>query len=105
MAFRHSPLSPSPPDSVFRRLQPYLRPYRRQIAFGLACMLVSIPAANFHPLVWMFIVDEVIGKRRVELLAPALAAMFLVQAAGTALGAWRQNVLEKVGPRLVFNHG
>ncbi|MBW3625015.1 MAG: ABC transporter ATP-binding protein/permease [Armatimonadetes bacterium] len=90
-------------DSVFRRLLPYLRPYGKQIAFGLGCLLLAIPANNFHPLVWMFVVNEVIGNRRVEMLLPALGAMFLVQAFGTVLGAWRTNVLDKVGQRLVFD--
>ena len=73
-------------QSVFRRLLPYLKPYVRTIAFGLALLIISIPASNFHPLGWAFIVDEVVGNRRVDMLLPAIAAMFAVQAIGTILG-------------------
>src|SRR3712207_6200831 len=66
--------------SVFRRLLPYLRPHGRVLVFGLLLLLVSIPANNFHPIAWAYIVDEVIGHRRVDRLPWAIAAMFGVQA-------------------------
>ena len=87
---------------VFRRLLPYLRPHTSKIALGLFLLLISIPAQNFHPLVWSFIVDEVVGKKRVDMLLPAVLAMFVVQALGTVLGAWRNNILEKVGQEMIF---
>ena len=92
-----------PDTSVYWRLLPYLRPHRRSILVGLVLLLVSIPASNFHPLAWAFIVDEVITKGRVSMLLPAVAAMFAVQALGSVLGAVRSNLLEKVGQRLVFD--
>ncbi|MDF2439050.1 MAG: ATP-binding cassette, subfamily bacterial MsbA [Abditibacteriota bacterium] len=90
-------------QSIFRRLLPYLKPYTRTIVFGLLLLVISIPAGNFHPLVWAYIVDEVIGKQRTDMLLPAIATMFGVQAVGTVLGAWRGNLLEKVGQNLVWN--
>lgn len=89
--------------SVFVRLLPYLKPHARQIGLGLFLLLISIPAQNFHPLAWSFIVDEVVGKKRSEMLVPAVIAMFCVQAVGTVLGAWRNNILEKVGQEMVFS--
>jgi ABC-type multidrug transport system fused ATPase/permease subunit len=89
-------------DSVFYRLLPYLRPHTRTIGFGLFLLIISIPASNFHPLVWAFIVDEVIGQRRIDALPLAVGVMFGVQAIGTVLGAWRGNLLEKVGQNLVW---
>jgi len=94
---------PGPRQAVFWRLLPYLRPHARTIAFGLFLLLISIPASNFHPLAWAYIVDHVVGERRVHMLLPAVGAMFAVQAVGTLLGAWRSNLLEKVGQRLVYN--
>jgi ABC-type multidrug transport system fused ATPase/permease subunit len=96
--------SPSPPAnrSVFRRMFPYLRPHWRALAVGLVCLLISVPAGHFHPLVWAFMVDQVIMHRRVEMLLPAMGLMFLVQAVGTVIGAYRDNLLQKVGQRLVF---
>ena len=96
--------SQKPSDiSVFRRLWPYLLPHRKKILTGFALLLVSIPAQNFHPLVWAYIVDTVIGEKRVDMLLPAVATMFAVQALGTVLGAWRNNLLEKVGQEMVFD--
>ncbi len=89
--------------SVFHRLWPYLLPHRTKIFTGFALLLVSIPAQNFHPIVWAYIVDTVIGKQRVEMLLPAIVAMFGVQALGTVLGAWRNNILEKVGQEMVYD--
>ncbi len=43
-----------------------------------------------------------IGQKRVEMLLPAIGAMFGVQAVGTVLGAWRNNLLEKVGQEMVW---
>ncbi|MCC6728419.1 MAG: ABC transporter ATP-binding protein [Chthonomonadales bacterium] len=94
---------PSPRRGVFRRLLPYLRPHWRRIALGLFLLLLAIPAGAFHPLVWAFIVDDVIGHRRVGLLLPAIGVMLAVQAIGTLLEAYRSNLLEKVGQRLVFD--
>ncbi len=96
-------VAPGAGRAVFWRLLTYLRPHARTIFFGLFLLLISIPASNFHPLAWAYIVDEVIGRRRVGMLLPAVGAMFAVQAVATVLDAWRANLLEKVGQRLVFD--
>src|SRR5262249_31247626 len=86
---------------IFLRILGYLRPYWRSLAVRLACLLISAPAGLFHPLVWKYIVDEVIGRRRVGMLLPAIALMLAVQGLGSLLGALRSNLLEKVGQRFV----
>ncbi|MFM7322490.1 MAG: ABC transporter ATP-binding protein [Armatimonadota bacterium] len=93
-------LADRPAASLYRRLWPYLRPHARSIAAGLGLLLVSIPANHFHPIAWKFIVDDVVGGRRADLLIPAVAAMFGVQALGSVLGAWRSVLLERVGQRM-----
>lgn len=82
---------------VYLRLLRYLRPYRGRVALGFVCLLLSTPASLLHPWIWKFIVDEVVTKRHVYLLAPALLVMVLAQLLGTVLGAFRSNLLEKVG--------
>lgn len=91
-----------PSRAVFRRLLPYLLPHWRIIVVGLLCLFISIPAGAFHPLVWAYIVDTVIGKHQYNLLLPAIGVMFAVQAVGTLLEAFRSNMLEKVGQKIVF---
>lgn len=88
---------------MYRRLLPYLKPHRRAIILGLLLLLVSIPAGNFHPIAWKLIVDDVIGKRRLEMLLPLVGLMFGVQALGSILGAVRSNLLEKIGQRMVYD--
>lgn len=86
---------------VFLRILRYLRPYWPSLAIGLACLLISAPAGLFHPLVWKYIVDEVIGHRKLGMLLPAIGVMLGVQLVGSLLGAVRSNLLEKVGQRFV----
>jgi ABC-type multidrug transport system fused ATPase/permease subunit len=87
----------------FVRLLRYLKPYRWQIAIGLLCLLLATPAQLFHPLVWKFIVDEVIVHRKVGLLLPALGVMVAVHLVGVSLSALRTYLLGVVGQRFVYD--
>lgn len=89
--------------SQFARLLRYLKPYWWQIAVGLVCLLLATPAQLFHPLVWKFIVDEVIVNRKVGLLVPALLVMIAVHFVGVGLSAARTYLLGVVGQRFVFD--
>jgi ABC-type multidrug transport system fused ATPase/permease subunit len=88
--------------SVFRRLIPYLRPHARTIGLSLILLLAVTPAGSFHPLVWRYVVDDVIGRRHLGHLLPALIVMFAVQGFGTAVGALRDAMMERVGQKMVF---
>lgn len=92
-----------PPVHVFRRLLPYLRPYRWKIALGIFLLLLSTPMGAFHPLVWKYIVDVVILQRHTAMLGWALLLMLGVQAAATLLDAFKSVLLERVGQRFVFD--
>ncbi len=87
----------------FVRLLKYLKPYWWQIAVGLLCLLLATPAQLFHPLVWKFIVDEVIVNHKVVLLVPALLVMVVVHLVGVGLSAARTYLLGVVGQRFVFD--
>jgi ABC-type multidrug transport system fused ATPase/permease subunit len=87
----------------FVRLLRYLKPYWWQIAVGLLCLLLATPAQLFHPLVWKFIVDEVIVNHKVGLLVPALLVMVAVHLVGVGLSAARTYLLGVVGQRFVFD--
>jgi ABC-type multidrug transport system fused ATPase/permease subunit len=91
------------PINVYSRLLPYLRPSLRTIIFGLVLLLISIPANNFHPIAWKMVVDDVVGKHRVSWLLPLILAMFVVQAIGSLLDAYRAILLERVGQRMVYD--
>ncbi|MDP6117434.1 MAG: ABC transporter ATP-binding protein [Planctomycetota bacterium] len=85
----------------FVRLLTYLLPYRWQLLVGLACLLLSIPAQLFHPLVWKFIVDDVIIGEKHNMLLPALGVMIAVHLTGTGLSVLRTYMLGVVGHRFV----
>ncbi len=88
---------------VFRRIIPFLKPYGKQLALGLGALILAVPLTLFHPLVWMFITDEVALKGRLHLLPAALGVMIGVHFLGTALSALHRNLLEKVGQRFVVD--
>lgn len=87
----------------FVRLLKYLKPYWWQIAVGLLCLLLATPAQLFHPLVWKFIVDEVIVNHKIGLLLPALLVMVAVHFVGVGLSAARTYLLGVIGQRFVFD--
>jgi len=87
----------------FARLVRYLKPYWWQIAVGLACLLLATPAQLFPPLVWKFIVDEVIVNRKVGLLLPAILVMMAVHLVGVGFSALRTYLLGVVAQRFVYD--
>jgi ABC-type multidrug transport system fused ATPase/permease subunit len=86
-----------------RRLLPFLTPYRWHFWIGTLCLLLSIPCQLFHPLVWKFVVDEVILEKHYEWLLPALGVMLTVHLTGTGLGALRTYLLGKVGEWFIYD--
>ncbi len=91
------------PISLLRRLAPYLKPYRGRIALGVFLLLLSTPLGSFHPLVWKYIVDEVVMQRRMAMFFPALIVMFVVQAAASLIDACKSIILERVGQKFIFD--
>ena len=95
---------PAKPDiRVFQRVWPYLRPYRGKIAIGIGLLLISTPLSSAHPLIWRYIVDDVVAQKHVGHLWPALLAMFAIQGLATLLDALKSILLERVGQRFVFD--
>lgn len=88
---------------TFWRLISYLRPYRFLVALGFACLLVSIALELAPPLVWKVVVDDVVVRRHLEALWPAIIALTLIQGGSALLGAWRSRLLETVGQRFVYD--
>ena len=89
--------------SPLLRLFGYLKPYSGRIAIGLVCLLLATPAQLFSPLVWKYIVDVVVGERRVNMLGPALILMVVVQLVGVAIETLRTYILGMVGQEFVYD--
>ena len=60
---------------VIRRVAVYLRPYRWMAVGTVGCAVLSLVFAFAFPKLTQFIIDEVIGRQRHDLLAPAIAGL------------------------------
>lgn len=100
--------------SPFARLLSLLCPYWRHLALAGVCLLLGTPAQLFHPLVWRFIVDdlilsdqprfiELVGGSKGALLLAVLGVMYGVHVLGTGLSAVRTWLLGTVGQRFIFD--
>ncbi len=60
---------------IIRRVAVYLKPYKL-MAFGtMACAIISLAFSFAYPKLTQFVVDDVIGKGRADLLAPAMLGL------------------------------
>ena len=89
--------------STFFRLLTYLRPYKLTVLFGFVCLVASVALELAPPLVWKVVVDDVIVKRELAKLWPAVVALTLIQGGSSLLSAVRSRLLEAVGQRFVFD--
>src|SRR3989454_2169527 len=86
---------------TLRRVAAYLRPYKLMAAGTIGCALLSLAFSLAYPKLTQFVVDQVIGKRRVDLLAPAMLGLigaFLLRDLFNSLririnNAFEQNVI------------
>lgn len=86
-----------------RRLLVYLKPYRWLMLAALGCLAVAKPAQLFPPLVARYVIDEVIDKRQVHLLWPAIGLMLVVYIAWMTLDALRGYLIGAVTQRFVYD--
>lgn len=86
---------------MFWRLLGLMRPYAVPIIIGFVCLMLATPAQMFPPLVWKYVVDEVIVNRKVEHLAPAMLVMLAVHLLSMVLSAARTYLLGVAGQRFV----
>jgi len=89
--------------STFLRILSFLRPYKLTLALGFVCLLGSVVLELAPPLVWKVVVDDVIFRRQVAKLWPAVLALTLMQGGGALLSAVRTRLLESVGQRFVYD--
>jgi len=60
---------------ILRRVATYLRPYKLMAAGTIGCALLSLAFGLAYPKLTQFVVDDVIGNRRADLLAPAMLGL------------------------------
>ena len=86
---------------VWPDIRELIRPRRKILAFGLVLMVIGRLAGLVLPYSTKFLVDDIIGKRQVELLTPlALAVLFATIIQGVTSFTLTQ-VISKEGQRLI----
>ncbi|MGZ5567663.1 MAG: ABC transporter ATP-binding protein [Limisphaerales bacterium] len=83
---------------ILRRVSVYLRPYKWMAAANIGCALLSLACAIAYPKLTQYVIDEVIGKKRPDLLTWAvigLLAAFLLRDAFNGLRLWVNNTFEQ----------
>jgi ATP-binding cassette subfamily B protein/subfamily B ATP-binding cassette protein MsbA len=60
---------------IVRRVAVYLRPYQLMALGTVACAVLSLLFAFTYPKLTQFVIDEVIGRKQANLLAPGMMAL------------------------------
>jgi ABC-type multidrug transport system fused ATPase/permease subunit len=87
-----------PTREIVARVARYLRPYKLMACGMIACALFSLLFSLAYPKLMQFVIDSVIGHKRVDLLAPTmlgLLAAFLLRDAFNGLRILINNTFEQ----------
>src|SRR5512133_1802316 len=60
---------------ILRRVSAYLHPYKWMAAGTIGCAVLSLLFSLCYPKLTQFVIDEVIGQKRTELLTPMMLAL------------------------------
>src|SRR6185369_3826613 len=60
---------------VLKRVAVYLRPYKLMAAATIGCALLSLACSLAYPKLTQMVIDQVIGQKRTDLLAPVIIAL------------------------------
>jgi ABC-type multidrug transport system fused ATPase/permease subunit len=60
---------------ILRRVARYLKPYKLMAAATIGCAIFSLGFSLAYPKLTQFVIDDVIGKKRIDLLAPMMLAL------------------------------
>ena len=79
----------------------FLFPYRGWLVLSLAFLCIAAPLAQVHPLVWKYVVDDVLLAGNAAGLWVALGVMLASQLAATLFAALQSYFIEKAGQGFV----
>ena len=83
------------------RIWLFLFPYRGWLTLSLAFLCIAAPLAQVHPLVWKYVVDDVLIAGNVAGLWVALVVMLASQLVATLAAALQSYFIEKAGQGFV----
>jgi ATP-binding cassette subfamily B protein len=61
--------------AIVKRVYPYLAPYKWMALATVGCAVLSLAFSLAYPKLTQFVIDQVIGQERVELLTPVMLAL------------------------------
>src|SRR5947207_6165270 len=94
---------PTREPSVIARLYSLILPYRRTVAAGMLCLLLSVAAELYPPLVWQRVVDIGLAQLDWTYIIWQLVLLVLVFGLGQICSAIRGVLLERAGQRLTLD--
>ncbi len=83
---------------VLSRVAHYLKPYKALAAATIACAVLSLAFSLAYPKLTQYVIDEVIGHKRAELLTPIMLGLlgaFLLRDVFNGLRVWVNNTFEQ----------
>jgi ABC-type multidrug transport system fused ATPase/permease subunit len=83
------------------RIWHFLHPYRRWLLLSLGFLFVGVPLGQVHPLIWKYVVDDVLVAKNAGGLWIALLVMLGSHLLATVFGALQGYYLEKAGQGFV----
>jgi ABC-type multidrug transport system fused ATPase/permease subunit len=86
---------------LIERTWQFIRPYRRYLVLSLGFLCVGAPLAQVHPLIWKYVVDNVLLARNASGLWVALTVMLASQIMATLFAALQSYYIEKAGQGFV----
>jgi ATP-binding cassette subfamily B protein len=89
--------------STIARLYALILPYRRTVAAGMVCLLLSVAAELYPPLVWQRVVDVGLARQDWLYIGWQLTLLVLVFGVGQFFSAVRGVLLERAGQRLTLD--
>jgi ABC-type multidrug transport system fused ATPase/permease subunit len=95
---------PAPRErGIFARLYSLILPYRRTVGAGMACLILSVAAELYPPLVWQQVVDVGLANRDWWYIGEKLVLLVAVFGVGQICSAVRGVLLERAGQRLTLD--
>src|SRR5438270_5378582 len=83
---------------VLSRVAHYLTPYKGLAAATIGCAVLSLAFSLAYPKLTQYVIDEVIGHKRAELLTPIMLGLlgaFLLRDVFNGLRVWVNNTFEQ----------
>lgn len=95
------PKKPTSWKAVWPDVQALMRPRRNQLLLGLALIFVSRCAGLVLPSSTKYLVDDIIGKHRPEMLTPLILAVLAATLVQGATSFWLTQLLSKSAQKLI----